>query len=277
MTIWPLLEIFWWVIVGWWIKFVFEKIRSAIFRQRLLPHFGPVAPAWWLEVNQYQWIWDVTLTDGVPNFSFGVYYRGAARIHFDNWVSDKANRAADLVSVAIRASLGFVRHTYTTFEDWIESIWDRVGDYIPWWASSLVDAVVKLRDWLPTAIANGWKDWGTIWAEIKGEVWSWALARFDAAKDWVANNAPWVVDWINFLATWYYSVGAWVTAFKNDPYGTVAGWLGIAWFAWLGVQAGIVDFYNNVWVPYKITLHDFLADPLGWTYDRVEDELIRRW
>jgi len=258
-------------------KFIFEKVRYEVFRIRLLPHFGSVAPQWWLEVNQWQWIWDVTLDDGVPNYSFGVYYRGAAKIHYDNWVGDKAGRAADLVGQAVRAYTGFVGHFFTTFEDWIEAIWDRVGDYIPWWASSLVDAVVKLRDWFPLDIVNAWKSWGTIWAEIKGEVWAWALARFDAARDWVINNAPWVVDWVNFLATWYNAVGAWVTAFKNDPYGTVAGWLGVAWSAWLGVQVGIVDFYNNVWVPFSIDLHDFLDHPMLWLYDQVEDYLVERW
>ena len=277
MTIWPLLSILWWIIVGWWIKFCFEKIRYTLYRNRLLPHFGAIAPQWWLEVNQYQWIWDVTLDDGIPNYSFGVYYRGAARIHFDNWVSDKANRAADLVNVAIRATLGFVQHTYTTFQDWIEAIWDRVGDYTPSWATSLVDAAVKLYDWFPEAIVNAWKSWDTIWAEIKGDVWSWALARFDDAKNWVANNAPWVIDWINFLATWYDAVGTWVTNFKSNPYGTVAAILGLAWTFLAGSYVGLQNFYNNVWVPFGATLHDFLSDPLMWMYDRVEDELIRRW
>lgn len=277
MTVWPLPSILWWIIVGGWIKFVFDKIRLSLWRSCLLPHFGDVAPAWWLEVNRYQWIWTATLTNGVPNYAFGFWWRGAAKIHFDNWVSDKANRAADLVNVAIRATLGFVQHAYTSFENWIEAIWDRVGDYIPWWASSLVDAAVKLYAWFPTAVVNGWKSWDLIWAEIKGEVWSWALARFDAAKNWVANHAPWVVDWINFLATWYYAVGAWVTNFKNNPYGTIAGWLGPAWSAWLAIRKGIVLFYNTVWVPFNVDLHDFLDHPMLWLYDKVEDELIRRW
>lgn len=272
MTIWPLLDILWWVIVGWWIKFCFDKIRVTLWRNRLLPHFGAVAPAWWLEVNQWQWIWDVTLADGVPNYTFGIYWRGAAKIHFDNWVSDKANRAADLVNVAIRASLGYVRHFYVTFEDWIEAIWDRVGDHLPWWATSLVDAVGRLRDWLPLDIVNNWKDWGTIWAEIKGEVWAWALARFDAARDWVANNAPWVIDWVNFLVTWYNAVGDWVTNFKSDPYGTIAGHLGEAWAflreAWFGLR----NFYNDVWLPFRIDLHDFFDHPILWLYDRFDEE-----
>jgi len=277
VTIWPILNILWWVIVGWWIKYVFDKVRTALWRRHLLPHFGDTAPQWWLEVNQWQWIWDVTLSDGTPNYSFGVYYRGAAKIHFDNWVSDKANRAADLVNVAIRSSLGFVRHAFLSFEDWIEAIWDRVGDYLPWWANDLVDAVQKLRDWLPIAIANGWKSWEVIWAEIKGDVWAWALARFDAAKNWVANHAPWVVDWINFLGGWYDAVGVWVSNFKWDPYGTVAGWLGPAWASWLAIRNGIALFYNNVWVPFHTDLHDFLDHPMLWLYDQVEDYLCERW
>lgn len=272
MTIWPLLSILWWVIVGWWIKFVFDKIRYQVYRVRLLPHFGDTAPTWWLEVNHYQWIWNATLTDGVPNYSFGVWWRGAAKVHFDNWVSDKANRAADLVRVGVRAYVGFVQHAYVTFEDWIEAIGDRVGDYIPWWADDLVDAAVKLYDWFPTDIVNAWKSWGTIWAEIKGEVWAWALARFDAAKDWVANNAPWVIDWINFLVTWYNAVGVWVTNFKGDPFGTVTGWLGIAWTTWTGIRVGILKFYNTVWVPFSTDLHDFLDHPMLFLYDVFDDE-----
>lgn len=272
MTIWPLLSILWWILVGEWMKYVFDKVRTALWRRHLLPEFGDTAPGWWIEVNQWQWLWSVNLTAGVPNYSFGVLWRGAARVHFDNWISDKADRAADLVNVAIRATLGFVQHFYTSFSDWIEAIWDRVGTYVPWWATSLANAATKLYNWFPEAVVNGWKTWDIIWAGIKGEVWSWALARFDAAKEWVANQAPWVIDWINFLGTWYNAVGEWITNFKNDPYGAVAGWLGVAWSAWVGIRVDIVDFYNNVWSPYKVTLHDFLDHPALFLYDVLEEE-----
>jgi len=279
-VIYDLRDILLWIVRGWWQYFV---LRHNLYRWLRLPE-SLTAPDFWLDYfSHYQW-YNYLDSDGRPNhIIWASRYRTCATSAFNAWMGVQTRRFRDEAVSLVRNFTGTLLYGYITFSTWIDVIWNRVGTYLPWWASSLASAAVQLYDWFPLSIVNAWKSWDTIWAEIKGDVWSWALARFDAAKNWVANHAPWVIDWINFLATWYNAVGAWVTAFKGDPYGTVVGWLGVAWSTWLSVQAGIVNFYNSVWVPFSTDLHDFLDHPMLFLYDVFDDEVdnyietLSRW
>lgn len=267
--IYNLRDILLWVVRGWWQYFVLDHGLLGWMR---LPERRSAPDFWRDYFSQYQWEHYLD-SSGRPNhIIWASRYRSCATWAYNAWLGVRTRAARDDAIDLVRNFTGSVFHGYTTFSTWIEAIWDRVGDYVPWWADSLVDAAVNLYDWFPTDIVNAWKSWDTIWAEIKGEVWAWALARFDAAKDWVANNAPWVIDWINFLGGWYDAVGVWINTFKNDPYGTVVGWLGIAWTTWTGIRVGILKFYNTVWVPFSVDLHDFLDHPMLFLYDVFDDE-----
>jgi len=277
-TIYSLLGILWWNLIGQYMYYVYAKLSLGItWRRRLLPRFDPGPPQWWLDTwHVYDW-WNGNLDNRVPNTAFVLFYRRAAKDRFEEWIKNAADSIARPLVNAVLWLLGSLLHGYTTFSAWIEAIRHRVGTYVPSWAASLADAAKLLYRWFPAAIRAGASTWNDIWESIKTAVKNWARARFDDAMTWVANNAPWVIDWVNFLGNWYYAAGEWLTAFKEDPYAVIAAALGVAWSTWTGIYNGILNFYNNVWVPYRITLHDFLADPLGWMYDRVEDELVRRW
>jgi len=277
-TIYSLLSILWWNLIGQYMYYVYVKLSLTLYWvHQLLPRFNPGPPQWWLDTwHVYAW-WNDNLDDRVPNTAFVLYYRRAAKDRFEDWIKNAADSIARPLVNAVLWLLGSLLHGYTTFSAWINAIRARVGTYIPWWATSLANAAMRLYHWLPLAVRQATATWSDIWEGIKAAVKDWARARFDAAMTWVANTAPWVFAWVDYLSTWYYATGEWLTNFKNNPYSVMVAILGTAWSTWMSIYVGILNFYNNVWVPYKITLHDFLADPLGWVYDRVEDELIRRW
>lgn len=277
-TIYSLLSVLWWNLVGQYMYYIYAELNLSTFWQRmLLPKFDPGPPQWWRDSWWYAGWWNQNLDNRVPNPIFAMFYREAARDRYRDWVKDAADQIATPLVNTLARLLGILWHGYASFSDWINAIRGRVGTWVPWWTSTLAAGLALLYGWLPSDIVSGavsFYDKFLAWYETTK---SWAQVNYDAAKTWVANNASWVIDWINFLGNWWYAAGEWLTAFKDDPYAVIAAALGPAWSIWTGIYGGIRDFYNNVWVPYKITLHDFLADPLGWVYDRVEDELIRRW
>jgi len=272
-----LLETLWWSLKGQWMYYFYVHIFPHVQAMWMLPDFSPGPPQWWLDSYYYPNGWNDHIQNGKPDIIFVLLYRAAAKDRYSDWVARAADNVARPLVDAVSNLLGSLAHSYTTFSSWLEALRGRVGTWIPDWTSNLATGLNYLKMKLPQSIFSYPYTWDSIWEDIKTAVKDWARSIYDAAKDWVANHAPWVIDWINFLATWYDAVGVWINTFKNDPYGTVAGWLGVAWIAWTGIRVDIVDFYNTVWSPFKVTLHDFLADPLGWMYDRVEDELIRRW
>lgn len=282
--IYTLLEILWWSLLAQWMRFVYTRGWDAWWTYKLLPRFYKGAPEWFTCGWAWASLWDDNLVDcnpGTgkcrPNTAFYLHYRRVARDRFQDWIDDAADTVARPLVNAVSALLGTLYHGYTTFSTWINAIRGRVGSWVPWWADHLAHAAVRLFDWLPSDITAGlvsFYDKFVAWYEATK---LWVQVHYDAAKNWVANVAPDLTAGYITVRNWYDVVATWVTNFKADPYGTVASWLGAAWTTWIVLRYAIVDFYNNVWVPYKITLHDFLADPLGWTYDRVEDELIRRW
>jgi len=278
-----IIDILYWNLLSQWMRFVFSRGWTEYWRNFFLPRFSTTAPQWWLDTWHVSAWWRDNLEDGNPKFNFWVFYRVAARDRYSDWVAQAADNVARPLANAISNLLGSLLHSYTTFSAWIETLWDRVGHYLPPWATSISHAAIKLYKWFPTAIVHGWESWNDIWESIKTAVKSWAQTQFDAAKLWVANNAPWVIDWINFLGNWYYFAGEWINSFKANPYGTVAGWLGGAWSTWTRIYGSILAFYNLVWVPFKVDLHAFLDHPWLWIQDRIDEEVkdhietLSRW
>lgn len=277
-AIYSLLSILWWNLVGQYMYYVYAKLSLTTFWvHRFLPRFDPGPPQWWLDTwHVYAW-WDDNLDSRIPNTAFVLLYRQAAQERFRDWINDAANTVAQTLVDAVSNLLGILYHGYTTFSDWLSALRGRVGTWVPDWADHLAHAATLLFGWLPSDITSGivsFYDKFVAWYEVTK---SWVRVGYDAAKNWVANVAPMLTAGYITIRNWYDIVATWVTNFKADPYGTVAGWLGAPWTTWIVLRYAIIDFYNNIWVPFKATLHDFLADPLCWMYDRVEDELIRRW
>jgi hypothetical protein len=277
--IYPLVDILWYNLLGPWMKYVFSKIRNPNYRSHFLPHFCKGAPDWFKETWQWTHVWDNNLydcnasnCDCRPSLNFALLFRAAARDRLEDWIANKSRGIAEPLVNAVSNLLGSLAHGYTTFSSWLEIIRSRVGTWKPWWSTNLANAADKLYSWLPASIRGNHSTWGELWESIKEDVRNWASLQFDAAKTWVANTAPWLITGYNTVRAWYDLVSTWITSFKNDPYGTVAGWLGIAWTYWLTIRDEIANFYNDVWIPFKVSLHDFLDHPVLWLYDRFDEE-----
>ncbi len=277
-TIYSLLNVLWWNLTGQYMYYLhFSLSLSPFWTRMLLPRFWTGPPQWWLDSGYRPEQWTANLTSGIPNHYFASYYRSAARARFQDWIENAADRIATPLVNVVATLLGYLYHGYPTFSAWLIAIRGRVGAWVPSWADHLAHAAVRLFDWLPSDITAGvvsFYDKFVAWYEVTK---SWARVQYDTARNWVANIAPWLIAGYSTVRTWYDLVSTWVTNFKNNPYGTVAGFLGYAWTALEGMYWDLSVFMNTVWVPFKITLHDFLADPPGWMYDKVEDELCRRW
>lgn len=286
--IYPLVNILWWNLLGQWMHFIYTKVFSWVsefyypYLEWLLPRFTKGAPTWFTCGWAWADLWNDNLKNCTgdpprcrPNTAFVLHFRKVAKDRYEDWVADKAGTIAGVLVDAVSVLLGSLLHGYTTFSIWIDAIRGRVGTYVPWWTTTLAAGLVWLRSKFPTAIRDATSTWDDIWGSIKTAVKDWAKARFDAAIAWLNNTVSALVTGYNTVRAWYDLVSTWVTNFKNNPVGTVVGWLGAAWTAWTGVRTGIVNFYNNVWVPFKVGLHDFLDHPVLWMEDRVTEEVTQ--
>lgn len=276
-TIRPLVSILWWILIGNWIKFVYVYVHSTYFRRYLLPTFSTSAPQWWLDTWVLYYWWSGELVDGVPSYTFGSRYAQAAHDRFSDWVGQAADNVARPLTDAIYGLLGNLMYGYSRFTDWINAIWVRVGPNVPSWASNMMEALWTLWWWFPEAIRNNvstWYDRFLYWYNLARD---WAYARYEDTRVWVANTGSWLVSGYNTVRAWYDASYWWLDDFRYNIYDRITAWLGPPWYFLAGAWWELQNFYNNIWIPYRATLHNFLSDPLGWLYDRVEAELVRRW
>jgi len=277
-AIYSLLSVLWWNLVGQYMYYIYAKLNLSPFWTRMfLPKFDPGPPQWWRDSWWYAGCWNQNLDNRVPTAIFVMFYREAARDRYRDWVEDAADRIATPLINTVRRLMGILWHGYTTFSDWINAIRGRVGTWVPWWTSTLAAGLTLLFDWLPSDITSGlvsFYDKYLAWYEVTK---SWVRATYDAAVTWASDAWDWVINTGGQLNNWWLGIRDFLDGFFHYHVPWVKSWLGDPWSFLAGAWDGLRNFYNNVWVPFKVILHDFLADPLGWMYDRVEDELIRRW
>ena len=265
-----------WQIASWIAHWQAQHIRDKA------PYISPASeyggpPTWWhYFYTQWDW-WNNFYANYVPTPSLiNLACRGTWRL-IGLWVDEVGDWAKDTAQDVVRGWIGYVKYGLVTFSDWIYWLEGVTGIYVPWWALSLADAATRLHNWLPSDIRSALISWYDKFLGWYNAANAWALGQFQAARNWVANTAPWLLTGYNTVRAWYDNVANWVTNFRNDPYGTVVGWLGGAWTAWTGVCTGIVDFYNNVWQPFKVDVFAFFDHPMLFLYDKVEDYLCERW
>ncbi|GAH26761.1 unnamed protein product [marine sediment metagenome] len=270
-SVYPLKDILEWYLHGIWQNVL---IWIPLLRPSPEPYYPP---QFWYEYWPRAW-WNYGLdSTRRPDANWVWRWLTAVKEAFRVKVQNVGDVARDAAAVIVRYWLGYVQGAYTTFQAWIMAVEGRVGWWIPGWASNLADAAQRLYNWLPSAIRYSWQTWDQIWENIKASVRAWARARYDAAVGWASASWNWVTGWGNVFISWYNAAYLWLRAFQADPVGMVIGWLGPQWARLVRFALDCLDFWYNLWGSYAAILADFLADPLGWLYDRAEDELVRRW
>jgi len=276
-VIYPLLNILWWNLVGQWMHFVFTHIASTYIRPRVLPRFSTTAPQWWKDSWGHSYNWYHNLTNGVPGVLFVWYYARAARDRFSDWIRNAADTVARPLVDAVRGLLGNLLYGYTKFSDWIRAIQVRVGSWVPWWTSTLAAGLDYLWNRLPGDIRDGTISWYTKFSAWYNAAISWSQSRYESVRVWVVNTGAWLVSGYNTVRAWYDSAHGWLDDFRLNTYARITARLGVTWTRAVTFFTSAGTFWYNLWGFYAADIGAFWADPLGWLYDRAEDELVRRW
>lgn len=266
----------------------------------LSPPYQSVHPPSWFQYTYKDQVWADNLdSHNRPTLDFCKYYIRAVWNYFLHKIQQQWEEAVDAAKRAISGILGSISYGFGTFHDWIKAVYDRVGDSILHWADNLFQAVGRLYLWLPEGIRQGlhsWEDIFVYWYSKAKEwvvaqfgaalaaatdAWDWVVASGQALKAWYEDVRTWVLDWSQNAAERIWGLlgdaWGWLVAFWADPWGTVTGILGPVWASLVSWADGPLTYYYNLWGSYATTLGEFLADPLGWLYDRAESELVRRW
>jgi len=216
---------------------------------------GNKAPAWF-RAWYAAWVWGAFLdSDQRPTDQWLVYYDNAARRLFQSWLEDLRGRAVSDAFAAVVGLTGRPKHGYYTLEDWLDAAWSLVTGTLPTFISNLA-AIVSA---LPTTLRD------------------WVQSEYDAAKAKVATLWTWLQGRGSLLSAFYDDVGVWIANFKENPVDVILGALGDTWDRLLTFDQGALGYFYDLWGSYRQTLADFLADPLGWIYDRAEDFLVSKW
>ncbi len=216
---------------------------------------GNKAPAWF-RVWYASWVWAAYLdADRRPTEQWLFFYDFAARGLFYSWLDDLRGRAVSDAFAAVVGLTGRPKHGYYTLSDWLEAAWTRVQFELPEWVWQLSGAI--------TTAANG--------------VIAWARARYDDSLAKVATLWTWLQGRGSLLSAWYDQIGTWIADFAQNPRLVILGVLGGTWARLVTFDGGALSYYYNLWGSYRQTLADFLADPLGYLWDRIEDFILSKW
>lgn len=287
-----------WTILEW---FLYGAIRWVLYWAPLVraPHVDRDIPwQWWRYNNWFDWFHKGYADGGPDEHWLNCWFKMTVG-ELDRRISGLAGDLVTQAKNALRSLIGDIRSGYGSLGDWLQNVGARVGDWLPSWAVSAADGLVKLFNKLPGTIAYGWQTWDQIWESIKNDVRNWARSMYDAAKALAFGAWSWIVLTGSTLSTWWSSAHTWLDGFRADPVGRVSGWLGAAWswlrsFAaapvgWLlgvlGVdwtdlvafRRGPLAFYFNLWSQGWQTLGDFVRDPRAFVLDRLERALMDRW
>lgn len=265
----------------------------------LKPLVEPWIPPWWWVACYGADHWQENLdAEHRPTELFMHYWWRCFWQHVHFLIMLSARWIAEgIIDVAL-SLLGALNEAYETFAEWIYAISDRIGDYLPDWATSFVDGLLVLWGLLPDAIRDSVQTWADIWEEIKEAIREWARARYDEARLFAYEVWGWYVGIGLTITMWWMSWQGWIVDFFSDVYGTVtqalgAAWLFLVWFwnnpvgavaVWLApwwiplttFARDCLEFWYNLWGSYAQELADFLEDPLEFLWQRGEAWMNRR-
>lgn len=204
-----------------------------------------------------------------------------------------------LIRDALLVVIGAVKSGFGSLSSWVDWLEQYFGFPLPWWSSTVKSGLGWLRRKLPSGIRESWQTWLQIWDGIKQEVRDWAIARYDQFRNLANEAVAWVRDRGASLSGWQDRVGAFIEAFKANPYGNIAWWLGEAWswLCWFRSNAynvirgcfgpnldkillfgrDCVTFYYNLWAQGWQELGGFTSNPVQYLYDKAEQILTERW
>lgn len=265
----------------------------------LKPLVEPWIPPWWWVACYYNEHWQENLDDEHrPTDLFMYYWWRCFWSHVHFFVNLTVVWLAGELNDLTLALLGALHEGYESFAEWIYAISDRLGDYLPDWCTSFVDGLLRLFAMFPETIRDAVETWSDIWERVRQAAEDWARARYEEARgfaydlwDWYTALARTVTDWwqsahdllddflsdvYGFITRFLGEAWTFLTWFWSNPAAALAVWLAPWWTPLVTFATDCLDFWYNVWGSYAQELSEFLADPLGFLWDRGEAWLNRR-
>jgi hypothetical protein len=234
-------------------------------------------PPWWTTWNSgSDWSAHLDWQNRPDSHLIECWIRGSWR-NLGVWVEEVGAWARDSAKDGVRSWIGWARDGWDRFDDWIDSIGIRVGRWLPYWSESVIDGLNKVWDWLPFEIRHNWLSWGEIFD-----------ALVERARQWVRDAYAWLISqgwaaWLWVVAIgfairdWWDDARSTLDEFRANPGAFILSRLGTLWDRLRWFSDNALDFYVNLWSTHARDLVDFLADPPGWMYDRLEAYLERLW
>lgn len=287
-----------WEILGW---VFYGAIRYVLFWIPLVTPFRVdvgIPASWWRYNSWSDWEHKDDNNGGPDEHWLNSWFEMVIG-EFKRLVIHEANEALSTAKQYLLGLIGGVQAGLGSIGGWAQKLDDWIGGYVPGWAGTIAGGLNWLKVRLPEAIRFGWQSWSELFAGIRQTVYNWAMDRYDLFRAKAEQALNWIVGDGSLLKRWYDRAAGWIDAFRADPYGFVTGLLGGAWtwllgfrdrgreivLGWLGPDwpglltfaRDCLTFYYNLWSLGWRELGEFVADPLGYLYDRAERILIDRW
>ena len=236
-----------------------------------------VAPTWFVRVFP-DWLWSYYLdADRRPTETFLYNYRYASDVLFKSWLDQLKDQAVLLAVDFVRGFTGIPQFGFVTFSDWIVSIRERVGWWVPHWSASLADGLEFLYLKLPSGVRHNLITWSGLFDDLRESIKEWVRGCYDRAISNIGIVWGWVQDTGGVLKAWYDDVGSWVSYVRINFTAAVLGALGVVWGRLVTFDRDALDYYYNLWGIYRQELADFISNPLDYLYDRIESFLVSKW
>jgi len=241
-------------IAGWTIHGVTQYARYLIPLVDPLPE-GLNPPSWWFNYYHYH-NWTGThdsagrpSEEGIRLWLQGCWYL------FGTWIDEAANGAREYALDIVRQWVGHWPSQYANFAAW----------------------VISIRSMIPWQIRQGIKTWDALIDVARIAAIAWARERVDDLNAQTGQIRSQIFNDLLPTVRWVLNVQSDVNRVLNDPRQFVEQALGIRWQRLSEFTVGALSFYMSLWSNYHTVLHDFLADPLGYLYTRVEQEILKHW
>jgi hypothetical protein len=245
----------------------------------IAPLIAPVAespspPVWWWRFYGY-FDWSNNLGSGSRPSSYLIELALSACWRLVGlWVEEVGAYVYAHSQEYVRLLTGHVPARWDNLSAWSTFLNAITGDYVPSWTSTLGAGLWFLYDRLPVEIRSTAASWSQLFGQIKADVQAWVAMVYNP----FAERAQAAYDWFVYtgvaLEAWYNLARGELDALRADPAGWITSHLGAAWPRLAAFESGPLTYLYNLWSRHSDDLSEFLHDPVGFLYDRVEAWVI---
>lgn len=262
------------------------------------PEYGS-PPGFWLDFYTSSAWYNHIDSNYIPDATWISYWMRASWLTLFAWIVEIGQFAINDAVDWVRSFTGWLQHGYATFAQWLDAIRTRVGTWIPAWTSDLASGLQFVWNLFPYEVREAIHTFGEHLDNALDGLYARVLRYYEQTVADVEFAVSWIVSAGAQIRSWYFDVRDTINAFVDDPGGYIKQRLGTVWdwvvAFWNNPRAYVetllepwwtrlyvfardcLNYWYDVWGIHAQTLSNFLAAPLAWLYDRVEDELISRW